>query len=195
LGESIALQSRAVALDPLSLVAHLNLGCYLYYAGKFESAEAEWRAALDLAGASAPASTELTRDLAVGLAQVEVARQRSDSALALVDSWLGAGRERDYSLALIYGSLGRTSDADVALARLREAGSRDEWETVKVIEAHAFLGHIDAAFEWLAKAVDQSRTASPRTPATMAWKTELRHSPFVTALREDPRWQAWLAEG
>ncbi|HVJ29228.1 MAG TPA: winged helix-turn-helix domain-containing protein [Gammaproteobacteria bacterium] len=195
LDESIALQSRAVALDPLSLVGHVNLGCYLYYAGKFESAEAEWRAALDLAGASAPASNELTRDLAVGLAQVAVARQRSDSALALVDSWLGAGKERDYSLALIYGALGRTSDADVALARLREAGSRDEWESLKVIEAHAFLGHIDAAFEWLAKAVDQSRNPYPRTPATMAWKTELRHSPFVTALREDPRWQAWLAEG
>jgi TolB-like protein/DNA-binding winged helix-turn-helix (wHTH) protein/tetratricopeptide (TPR) repeat protein len=195
LDESIALQSRAVALDPLSLVAHLNLGCYLYYAGDFESAEAEWRAALDLAGASAPASTDLTRDLAVGLAQVEVARQRSDSALALVDSWLAAGKERDYSLALIYGSLGRTRDADVALARLRDAGSRDEWETVKVIEAHAFLGHVDAAFEWLGKAVDQSRTAYPRTPATMAWKIELRHSPFVTALREDPRWRAWLAEG
>jgi tetratricopeptide (TPR) repeat protein len=183
-----------VALDPLSLVAHVNLGCYLYYAGKFESAEAEWRAALDLAGASAPASNKLTRDLAVGLAQVEVARQRSDSALALVESWLSAGRERDYSLALIYGALGRTSDADVALARLREAGSRDEWESLKVIEAHAFLGHTDAAFEWLAKAVDQSRRA-PRTPAMMAWKIELRHSPFVTALRDDPRWQAWLAEG
>jgi hypothetical protein len=28
----------------------------------------------------------------------------------------------------------------------------------------------------------------------MAWKVELRHSPFVTAMREDPRWQAWLAE-
>ncbi|HEY3515997.1 MAG TPA: winged helix-turn-helix domain-containing protein [Gammaproteobacteria bacterium] len=195
LDESIALQSRAVALDPLSLVGHANLGCYLFYAGKFEAAETEWRAALDLAGASAPASNELTRDLAVGLAKVEVARQRSDSALALVDSWLGAGRERDYSLALIYGALGRTSDADVALTRLREAGSRDEWESLKVIEAHAFLGHIDAAFEWLAKAVDQSRNAYPRTPATMAWKTELRHSPFVTALRHDPRWQAWLAEG
>jgi TolB-like protein/tetratricopeptide (TPR) repeat protein len=194
LEQSIALQSRAVALDPLSLVAHVNLGCYLYYAGKYESAEAEWRAALDLAGASAPASNELTRDLAVGLAQVEVARQRSDSALELVESWLSAGRDRDYSLALIYGALGRTSDADVALARLREAGSRDEWESLKVIEAHAFLGHIDAAFEWLAKAVDQSRQA-PRTPAMMAWKTELRHSPFVTALRDDPRWQAWLAEG
>jgi TolB-like protein/DNA-binding winged helix-turn-helix (wHTH) protein/Flp pilus assembly protein TadD len=195
LDESIALQSRAVALDPLSLVGHSNLGCYLYYAGRFEAAEAEWRAALDLAGASAPASNEMTRDLAVGLAQIEVAQQRSDSALALVDSWLGAGKERDYSLALIYGALGRTSDADVALARLREAGSSDEWESLKVIEAHAFLGHVDAAFEWLAKAVDQSRNAYPRTPATMAWKTELRHSPFVTALREDPRWQAWLAEG
>ncbi|HWN38637.1 MAG TPA: winged helix-turn-helix domain-containing protein [Gammaproteobacteria bacterium] len=195
LDESISLQSRAVALDPLSLVGHSNLGCYLYYAGRFEAAEAEWRAALDLAGASAPASNEMTRDLAVGLAQIEVAQQRSDSALALVDSWLGAGKERDYSLALIYGALGRTSDADVALARLREAGSRDEWESLKVIEAHAFLGHVDAAFEWLAKAVDQSRNAYPRTPATMAWKTELRHSPFVTALREDPRWQAWLAEG
>ena len=195
LDESIALQSRAVALDPLSLVGHVNLGCYLFYAGKFESAEAEWRAALNLAGASAPASNELTRDLAVGLAEVAVARQRSDNALALVDSWLGAGKERDYSLALIYGALGRTSDADVALARLREAGSRDEWESLNLIEAHAYLGHVDAAFEWLAKAVDQSRTASPRTPATMAWKTELRHSPFVTALREDPRWQAWLAEG
>jgi TolB-like protein/tetratricopeptide (TPR) repeat protein len=195
LDESIALQSRAVALDPLSLVAHLNLGCYLYYAGNFEFAEAEWRAALDLAGASAPASNDMTRGLAVGLAEVAVARQRSESALALVDSWLGAGKERDYSLALIYGALGRTTDADIALARLREAGSRNEWESVKVIEAHAFLGHIDAAFEWLAKAVDQSRQAYPSTPATMAWKTELRHSPFVTALREDPRWQAWLAEG
>jgi len=195
LDESIAFQSRAVALDPLSLVGHVNLGCYLFYAGKFESAEAEWRAALDLAGASAPASNELTRDLAVGLAEVAVARQRSDSALALVDSWLGAGKERDYSLALIYGALGRTSDADVALACLREAGSRDEWESLNLIEAHAYLGHVDAAFEWLAKAVDQSRSAPARTPATMAWKTELRHSPFVTALHEDPRWQAWLAEG
>ena len=193
LDESIALQSRAVALDPLSLVGHVNLGCYLFYAGRFEAAQAEWRAALDLAGASAPASNDLTRDLAVGLAKIEVARQRSETALALVESWLGAGKERDYSLALIYSALGRTRDADVALARLREAGSRDEWESLKVIEAHAFLGHIDVAFEWLAKAVDQS--AQPRTPATMAWKTELRHSPFVTALREDPRWQAWLAEG
>jgi TolB-like protein/DNA-binding winged helix-turn-helix (wHTH) protein/Flp pilus assembly protein TadD len=195
LDESIALQTRAVALDPLSLVGHVNLGCYLYYAGKFESAEAEWHAALDLAGASAPASNDLTRGLAVGLAQVEVAQQRSDTALTLVDSWLGAGKERDYTLALIYGALGRTSDADVALARLRDAGSRTEWESLRVIEAHAFLGHIDAAFEWLAKAVDQSRSASPRTPAMLAWKTELRHSPFVTALREDPRWQAWLADG
>jgi TolB-like protein/DNA-binding winged helix-turn-helix (wHTH) protein/Flp pilus assembly protein TadD len=194
LDESIALQSRAVALDPLSLVGHVNLGCYLFYAGRFESAEAEWRAALDLAGASAPASNELTRDLAVGLAKAAVARQRSDSALPLVESWLEAGKERDYSLALIYRALGRTADADVALARLREAGSRDEWESLKVIEAHAFLGHIDAAFEWLAKAVDQSRRPQPRTPATMAWKVELRHSPFVTAMREDPRWQAWLAE-
>jgi tetratricopeptide (TPR) repeat protein len=195
LDESIALQSRAVALDPLSLVGHVNLGCYLFYAGRFEAAEMEWRAALDLAGASAPASNELTRDLAVGLAEVAVARHRSDNALALVESWLGAGKERDYSLALIYGALGRTSDADIALARLREAGSRDQWESLNLIEAHAFLGHVDAAFEWLAKAVDQSRSAYPGTPATMAWKTELRHSPFVTALRDDPRWQAWLAEG
>ncbi len=195
LDESIALQSRAVALDPLSLVGHVNLGCYLFYAGQFEAAEVEWRAALDLAGASAPASNELTRDLAVGLAKAAVARQRSESALPLVESWLEAGKERDYSLALIYGALGRTTDADTALARLRDAGASDEWESLKVIEAHAFLGHIDAAFEWLAKAVDQSRRSYPRAPATMAWKTELRHSPFVTALREDPRWQAWLAEG
>jgi TolB-like protein/DNA-binding winged helix-turn-helix (wHTH) protein/Tfp pilus assembly protein PilF len=195
LDESLALQSRAVALDPLSLVGHVNFGCYLFYAGQFEAAEAEWRVALELAGASAPASNELTRGLAVGLAKAAVARQRSESALPLVESWLEAGKERDYSLALIYGALGRTTDADVALARLSEAGSSDEWESLKVIEAHAFLGHIDAAFEWLAKAVDQSRRPYPRTPATMAWKTELRHSPFVTALREDPRWQAWLAEG
>ena len=129
------LQSRAVALDPLSLVGHLNLGAYLFYAGKFESAEAEWRAALELAGASAPASSDLTRDLAVALAEAAVARQRSESALALVESWFEAGKERDYLLALIYHALGRTTDADVAVARLREAGNRDEWASLKVIEA------------------------------------------------------------
>jgi TolB-like protein/DNA-binding winged helix-turn-helix (wHTH) protein/Tfp pilus assembly protein PilF len=195
LTESIDLQSRAVALDPLSLVGHLNLGAYLFYAGRFESAEAEWRAALELAGASAPAANELTRALAVALGESAVARQRSDSALTLVDSWLETGKERDYLLALIYHALGRTADADAALARLREAGSHDEWASLKVIEAYAYLGQTDEAFEWLAKAVNQIQRAHPRAPATVAWKVELRHSPFVTALREDPRWQAWLAEG
>lgn len=195
LTESIDLQSRAVALDPLSLVGHLNLGAYLFYAGRFESAEAEWRAALDLAGASAPAANELTRDLAVALGESAVARQRSDSALALVESWLETGKERDYLLALTYHALGRTADADAALARLREAGSHDEWASLKVIEAYAYLGQTDQAFEWLAKAVNQIQRVHPHAPATMAWKVELRHSPFVTTLHEDPRWQAWLAEG
>ena len=193
--ESIDLQSRAVALDPLSLVYHLNLGAYLFYAGSFESAEAEWRAALELAGASAPAATELTRDLTVALGEAAVARQRSESALALVESWLEAGKERDYLLALIYHALGRTTDANAAVARLREAGSRDEWASRKVIEVYAYLGQTDEAFEWLAKAVDQIERTDPRAPTTMAWKVELRHSPFVIALHEDPRWQAWLAEG
>jgi len=195
LTESIDLQSRAVALDPLSLVGHLNLGAYLFYAGRFESAEAEWRAALELAGASAPAANELTRELAVALGESAVARQRSDSALTLVESWLEAGKERDYLLALIYHALGRTADADAALARLREAGNHDEWASLKVIEVYAYLGQTDEAFEWLAKAVNQVQRAHPRAPATMAWKVELRHSPFVTTLHEDPRWQAWLAEG
>jgi tetratricopeptide (TPR) repeat protein len=193
--ESIDLQSRAVALDPLSLVYHVNLGAYLFYAGSFESAEAEWRAALELAGASAPAATELTRDLAVALGEAAVARQRSDSALALVEAWLQAGKERDYLLALIYHALGRTTDANAAVARLREAGSRDEWASRKVIEVYAYLGQTDEAFEWLAKAADQIQRTDPRAPTTMAWKVELRHSPFVIALHEDPRWQAWLAEG
>jgi len=193
--ESIDLQSRAVALDPLSLVYHLNLGAYLFYAGRFESAEAEWRAALELAGASAPAANELTRDLAVALGEAAVARQRSENALAFVESWLETGKERDYLLALIYHTLGRTTDANAAVARLREAGSRDEWASRKVIEVYAYLGQTDEAFEWLAKAVDQIQRTDPRAPTTMAWKVELRHSPFVVALHEDPRWQAWLAEG
>jgi DNA-binding winged helix-turn-helix (wHTH) protein/Flp pilus assembly protein TadD len=193
--ESIDLQSRAVALDPLSLVYHVNLGAYLFYAGRFESAEVEWRAALELAGASAPAANELTRDLAVALGEAAVARQSSESALAFVESWLEVGKERDYLLALIYHALGRTSDANAAVARLREAGSRDEWASRKVIEVYAYFGETEEAFEWLAKAADQIQRTDPRAPTTMAWKVELRHSPFVIALHEDPRWQAWLAEG
>ena len=195
LAESIDLQSRAVALDPLSLVYHLNLGAYLFYAGRYEAAEVEWRAALELAGASAPAANELTRELAVALAEAAVAGQRSESALALVESWLETGKERDYLLALIYHALGRTTDANAALARLREAGSRDPWASRKVIEVYAYVGQTDEAFEWLAKALDHIQRTDPRAPATMAWKVELRHSPFVTALHKDPRWEAWLAEG
>jgi tetratricopeptide (TPR) repeat protein len=137
----------------------------------------------------------LTRELAVALGEAAVARQRSDSALTLVESWLETGKERDYLLALIYHALGRTAEANAALARLREAGNRDAWASLKVIEAYAYLGQTDEAFEWLAKAVDQIQRANPRAPATMAWKVELRHSPFVTALHDDPRWEAWLAEG
>ena len=157
--------------------------------------KAEWRAALELAGASAPASSDLTRDLAVALAEAAIARQRSESALALVESWFEAGKERDYLLALIYHALGRTTEADVALARLREASNRDDWASLKV-DRSARLRRADR--RGVRMACESGRadsTRHPRAPATMAWKVELRHSPFVTSLHADPRWQAWLAEG
>ena len=102
-------------------------------------------------------------------------------------------RGRDHGLALLYYAQGRHLEADAALNRLvaRSAPPVD----IRLAEIYAFRGMNDPAFETLQglqNAVD--RNAPSEASLLWSWQLELRVSPFMAPLHDDPRWQALMVE-
>ena len=68
--------------------------------------------------------------------------------------------------------------------------------TISVAEVFAYRGDIDAAFRWLERARElyvRDRELSPSQHDD--WDGEVRLSPFLIALRNDPRWTEVVAIG
>ena len=191
LDDAIELQRRAVARDPMSVATRHNFGIALFMAGSFGPAEEEFRTALRIAGASPPARGGPDHGLALDVAKSLLARGRFPEALAYDEQWL-ADEYRDFALALVHHALGNRSESDAALARLLATGDVDPFHGHRVVEAHAYRGEPEAAFEWLATLVEER--IPPRLRGTH-WKMELIYSPFAASLHDDPRWQAWCATG
>ena len=191
LEDAVELNRRVVAQDPLSIASRQNYGIALYFAGRFDAAEAEARAAQRILGSSPPAVDEPDRSLALDVARSLIAQQRFGKALAYVELWL-AGHHRDYCLVLVHHALGNRDSANAALARLLAADGADLWHGHRLVEAYAYRGDLEEAFERLANLL-QGHDSTVALP--FSWKEELRYSPFTGSLHGDPRWQAWLAEG
>jgi tetratricopeptide (TPR) repeat protein len=179
------LQQRVVRQAPLSAVDRGNLGHFLYSAGRTEEARAEFKAVLDLV--PSPAASSIARDAAVGIARIDVAVGRIDSARRIAES-IPEGLERDYCLALIEHASRDRAAADAALDRFR-AGATEE-QAYRLAEIHAFRGEFDAAFQWLSVGA-RALAAQPQIRSERNW--EARTSPLLAQVRHDPRWQDWVA--
>lgn len=178
--ESIALQRRAVAVDPLSAIGRSNLGVFLMTLGEWEEAVTELEKARELS----PTLNRIDSDIA----RVQILRQRFDEALATVER-IPAGPERDQCIALAYRAPGQQAAADAALARLvaKARGSeRDPTVDVAVAEVYAFRGDEDEALKWVTRALQQ------RTGRNWI-REDVMQSPFLRALHADARWQTLLA--
>lgn len=188
LNETIALQRRVVAIDPLSAVSRSNLGVYLMAAGEWEEAKSEFGRALELS----PDWPEVRRDIA----KILILQRRFDEALAAADQ-LPAGPLRDQCLALAYHAAGDAAAADAALGRLVVAGEQqatDAYVKLNIAEVYAFRGDGEEAFRWLALVSQLTRDENATTPG---WWTEqeLPLSPFLKPLQTDARWQSLLSSG
>ena len=179
LDEAIDLQRRAVAADPLSAVTISNTGHMLFAAGRLEEARVELLR-----------SDELSPGLNAGtLGQILVLQDKFDGARAFIEQ-SAPGPAREQGLALVYHALGRTAEADAALARLTALSATAD--PFRLAEVYAFRGEADESFRWLeiaARPIDREGRLLPG--ARDLW--EMRASPLLAPLHADPRWAAWVS--
>ena len=177
--EAIDLQRRAVARDPVSAVLINNLGHMLYAAGRLEEARVELTRAFELSPGSNAEDT---------LGQILVLQHKFDVALAFIEQ-SAPGPAREQGLALVYHALGRTAEADAALARLTALSATAD--PFRLAEVYAYRGEADESFRWLeiaARPIDRESGLLPA--ARELW--EMQASPLLAPLHADPRWVAWV---
>jgi TolB-like protein/DNA-binding winged helix-turn-helix (wHTH) protein/Tfp pilus assembly protein PilF len=171
--EAIALNRRAVEIDPLSVMAHVALGMHAYYAGQQDFAVDAFQKAL----AISPASPEA--HYLLGL--VYLTRSQPQMALAQFQK-NEPGSERSVGEALAYSALGKQKEADAALRELLT--KYREQAAYQIAEVYAFRGEARPAFEWLAVARSHKDAGLPAIKA----------DPLLKSLYNDPRYAQFVRE-
>ncbi len=170
-------QRRIVAADPISVVSRQNLAEVLLLAGRLDEVIEQAARLQELdPGIQVPAA-----------ARAAILAGRYDEALNEVQSW-PEGLDRSQCLAMIHHAIGRKEEASAALAALAaQAGATN---AALIAEVYAFRGEVDLAYQWLERAVSQTRRNQTEPGKPIEW---IRLSPFLAPLSADPRWRDWLA--
>jgi len=183
--EAIGRYDRIVQREPRSASIHANRGIYLQAAGRFDEAKAELETAKEF-------NPDLTSQADLAIVRILILQNKFDEAAAVV-ARLPERSLRDHGEALLYFAEGRKPEADAALRRL-VAGFRPPLD-IRLAEVFAFRGMTNQAFEALRgirEAIDRNKASE--ASQLWSWQVELRVSPFLKALHDDPRWQALLVE-
>jgi tetratricopeptide (TPR) repeat protein len=176
--EGIALQRRAVAVDPLAAVLRANLGVYLAAVGEWDEAITELEKARELS----PTLLRIDSDIA----RVQILRRHFDAALAAA-ARLPPGPLREQAIALCFRAPGQQAAADAALSRLLAlAGGADRSPTLDlaIAEVYAFRGDDEQALQWAERALQTGGREA---------RDEMMESPFLRSLHAHARWHALLA--
>jgi tetratricopeptide (TPR) repeat protein len=162
---------EALAYDPLSAVAYINLAWTELCSGRYAETEAAARRALEI-------------DPSFDWGHIYVGDAllwRGDPEAAVVEM----KRESDpigqaLGLALAYYALGRAADSDGALSKLTAEGAGNY--AYEIAEVYAYRGERDEALKWLDRAYVQR-------DATLRWITR---DPSFAKLESDPRYKAFV---
>lgn len=171
--EAVALNRRAVEIDPLSVVAHLSMGMHAYYAGQLSAAADAYQKAL----AISPDDPEA--HYLLGLVYLE--RSQPQQALAEFQKDQRGG-QRSVGDALAYFSLGHSTEADAALHQL--IADYHTQAAYQIAEVYAFRGEADRAFEWLEVARTHRDAGLPA----------IKGDPLLKNLYRDPRFATFLGK-
>jgi tetratricopeptide (TPR) repeat protein len=168
---SIAMLRRAVVLDPLDLADHTSLGNSLYLARRYRQAVAAYAEAISVGpGFKSIYGGRGFAFLALG----DLSRART-SCETNRDYWVN-----QWCLAIVYDKLGRRSDADAEVAKLKAAeGDAAAYQYATI---YAQRGDRTQALQWL------DTTMRLRDPGLLELKTD----PLLDPLRAEPHFQADL---
>ncbi|MBT8062604.1 MAG: hypothetical protein KJO85_07955, partial [Gammaproteobacteria bacterium] len=86
----------------------------------------------------------------------------------------------DYTNAMAYHDLGRPEESRLALDRFAEEGK--DWLAYQIAETEAYVGNLDAAFEWLERSRETRDGGIVYTAG----------DPLLKSLHDDPRWEPFL---
>jgi TolB-like protein/DNA-binding winged helix-turn-helix (wHTH) protein/Flp pilus assembly protein TadD len=171
--QAIELYKRAIALDPLRADSHLALGYELYFVGRYEEGLAELQRAQELNPQLS--SLHLTRG------KILLFQGHPQEALTEMEKETGEW-EKFSGEALAHYQLGHREQSEYALKKLIATHQNDC--AYQVAEVYAYRGESDKAFQWLDRAVRQRDPGAP----------ELKNSPLMKSLRQDPRYGALLKQ-
>jgi TolB-like protein/lipoprotein NlpI len=168
---AIEIFEYVVSRDPVSAPARLNLGVLHLNTGRLDEAIASFGKALKLSsemmGAHYATSMAFLAKGQPKAALVEIQKETSEG-------WQLVGQP------LVYRALGRTQDADAALAELIDKNGIN-WP-YNIAYVYADRGEADQAFAWLGKAVNHKDTGL----------VEVANEPLFANLHDDPRWLPFL---
>ena len=169
MNESMDLARKSIAFDPVSSSAYANLGYSCYYAMRLDEAASSFHRSISLNPANFRSYVYLGRVLLTqGKPQeaLEVFQKSPHHPFRLA------------GLAMAHYALGDREAFTWTLTELTENWS--EVMAFQIAEIHAFSGEIDAAFEWLQKALDF------RDPGLNI----LLGDPLFEKMTSDPRYQS-----
>jgi tetratricopeptide (TPR) repeat protein len=165
----LAIRRWLVDHDPANPLTQVNYCKTLVYAGRYAVAVP----ACESAGTLAPDAEELHSYLSDAYLNTDRAPEALKQAMLIAE-----GVDRNVQLALVYHALGRTKDADAALATFKDNPDY----TGEVATVAAFSGDADTAFAYLGKTFDESPTSAKG----------LVQNAYLQRLRDDPRWLPFL---
>jgi serine/threonine protein kinase/TolB-like protein len=172
-GEIVQLAQEDLARNPLDTTALEFLAAMQFYAGQFADSTVTLNRALKLE----PANIDLQAQSAWNL----LVTGNAAAAIAAAEKFADED-SKIWILAMAYWSLGRKSDADLALDELRrKVGTTDP---TAIADIYAYRGELDTAISWLERGYRQ------RDPTMDVIKLRLTYVP----LRSEPRYKALLAK-
>lgn len=147
--EARAMFERAQALDPLSRIIATMAGYPTYYAGDYDAAARQFRQVLQLDPNFSMAHFRL------GLAYAQQGRWADALDELAISKALSDDRDVVAALGQVHGMMGHRDEALAAIAEL-EARSRTTFvPSYAVAVVHAALGDVEAALDWLTRAVEE----------------------------------------
>ncbi len=172
--EALVEAQLTLTMDPLSLVAILNVGWALFRARRYQDAVAQCRRALGIDPSFLRASELL--GLACALTGA------SDEAVAEARRAMAARENSPRSLAVcgcIFALTGHREEARQTVEELRGLGRQRYVPSLSLAFVSAALGKRDVAMAWLQRAFDEQ-------DSLLVW---LRVEPRLDNLRSDPRFK------